>query len=68
MIMQNKPNSRKAKMNLTFYLTKDYGNKPCLRTPKNKPNQTQFQKVHLLSPGTKQGLKLQGAIILLYLA
>jgi len=40
--MQNKPNFQNAKMNLTFYSTKDYENKPNLRTPKNKPNQTQF--------------------------
>jgi hypothetical protein len=36
--MQNKPNFRKAKMNLTTYANKDYG-KMCLREPrKNKPN------------------------------
>jgi hypothetical protein len=40
--MQNKPNLRKAKMKLSFYSAKDYENKPRLRTPKNKPNQTQF--------------------------
>jgi len=28
-----KPNSRKAKMKLSFYSTKDYENKPRLRTP-----------------------------------
>jgi len=41
--MQNKPNFRKAKMNVTFYAQRDYEN---LRLPgqqKNKPNQTQFQ-------------------------
>jgi len=31
-IIQNKPNFRKAKMKLNFYLTKDYENKPRLRT------------------------------------
>jgi len=50
--MQNKPNSRKAKMKLNFYSTKDYENKPRLRAPakqsQNKPNQTQFQKGALL--------------------
>jgi hypothetical protein len=44
MILQNKPNSRKTEMKLNFYSAKDYENKPRLRTPKNKPNQTQFQK------------------------
>jgi hypothetical protein len=33
MIMQNKPNFRKAKMKLNSYSTKDYENKPRLRTP-----------------------------------
>ena len=31
--MQNKPNSRKAKMNLSSCSTKDYENEPRLRTP-----------------------------------
>jgi hypothetical protein len=31
--MQNKPNFRKAKMKLNFYSTRDYENKPRLRTP-----------------------------------
>jgi len=30
-------------MNLTYYSAKDYENKLRFRTPKNKPNQTQFQ-------------------------
>jgi len=33
MIMQNKPNSRKAKMNLNLYPAKDYENKLTHRTP-----------------------------------
>jgi hypothetical protein len=61
--MQNKPNFQKTEMKLNFYSAKDYGNESRLRTPKNKPNQTQscppkhqrrrIQKVHLLSPGAK---------------
>ena len=35
--MQNKPNFRKAKMNLNFCSTKDYENKPRLRTPPKQP-------------------------------
>jgi len=41
-IMQNKPNFRKARMNLNFYSTKDYENDNTFRLPENKPNQTQF--------------------------
>jgi hypothetical protein len=52
--MRNKPNSRKAKMNLTYCLTKDYENKPRLRTPKNKPNQTQFYPPPADSKGIRQ--------------
>ena len=39
---QYKPNSRKAKMNVTSILTKDYKNKPRLRTP---PKQTQSNPI-----------------------
>jgi hypothetical protein len=39
--MQNKPNFQKAEMKLNLYSAKDYENKPRLRIPKNKPNQTQ---------------------------
>ncbi len=35
---QYKPNFRKARMNLNFYLTKDYENKWQWRVRKNKPN------------------------------
>jgi hypothetical protein len=46
--MQNKPNSRKTKMNLNFYPTKYYENDNTFRLPENKPNtkpkQTQFPK------------------------
>jgi len=41
---QNKPNFRKARMNLNFYLTKDYENELCRKLQKNKPNQTQSPK------------------------
>ncbi len=40
-IMQNKPNFRKAKMNLNPYPTKYYENDNTFRLPENKPNQTQ---------------------------
>ena len=42
-IMQNKPNSRIAKMNLTFFPTKDYKNETAFGPKQNKPNQTQFK-------------------------
>ena len=41
---QNKPNFRKAKMNVTSILTKDYENETTFRVLENKPNQSQFQK------------------------
>ena len=40
---QNKPNFRKAKMNVNFFSEKDYKNELCRKLQKNKPNQTQFQ-------------------------
>jgi len=46
--MQNKANFRNDKMNTTFFLTKDYENKPAFGPQKNKPNQSQFQTGHLL--------------------
>ena len=42
LIMQNKPNFRKAQMNLNFYSTKDYENEIAFRLRKYKPNQSQF--------------------------
>jgi len=45
--MQNKPNFRKAKMNISSALTKDYENETAFSLRENKPNQTQFQKRHL---------------------
>ena len=39
---QNKPNFRKAGMNVNEVLTKDYENKNAFTITQNKPNQTQF--------------------------
>jgi len=36
--MQNKPNFRKAKMNVNIYYTKVYHNETAFRRGKNKPN------------------------------
>ena len=36
--MQNKPNFRKAKMNVSAVITKDYENKPNWTLGENKPN------------------------------
>ncbi len=47
---QNKPNFRKARMNLNFYSTKEYENVPLRRRGENKPNQTQFQTQRLSEP------------------
>ncbi len=44
LIMQNKPNFRKAKMNANAFSQKDYENKTTFRLEQNKPNQTQFQR------------------------
>jgi hypothetical protein len=38
MIMQNKANFRKAKMNINIYYTKSYNNETAFRRRKNKPN------------------------------
>jgi len=45
--MQNKPNFRKAQMNLNFYPQKHYENERLCRRRENKPNQTQFQTAHI---------------------
>ena len=42
--MQNKPNLRKAQMNVNTYNTKDYENISDWTLGENKPNQTQFPK------------------------
>ncbi len=44
---QYKPNSRKAKMNVTSILTKDYESERLCRLRRNKPNQTQLQTQRL---------------------
>ncbi len=44
LFMQNKPNFRKAKMNVNSLITTDYENKWQRRVRKNKPNQTQSPK------------------------
>jgi hypothetical protein len=43
--MQNKPNFRKAQMNVNAVTTKDYENARLRRFRQNKPNQTQFLKI-----------------------
>ena len=40
--MQNKPNFRKARMNVSSFITKDYRKNDAFAVQKNKPNQTQF--------------------------
>ena len=42
--MQNKPNFRKAKMNLNFYSTKDYENQGRLRTPAKQTQSNPISK------------------------
>ncbi len=41
--MQNKANFRKAKMNVTTFIAKEYENKSNWTLGENKPNQTQFK-------------------------
>jgi len=49
-IMQNKANLLNTQMQVSFVLTKDYENEIAFRFPKNKPNQSQFQTLHLWIP------------------
>jgi len=42
LFMQNKPNFRKAKMNVNLYVIKEYENETAFRLEQNKPNQSQF--------------------------
>jgi hypothetical protein len=42
LIMQNKANFQKARMNLNFYSKKEYENGPASTDQKNKANQSQF--------------------------
>ena len=70
--MQNKPNFKKAKMNITSYKPNNYKeNRLCARL-KNKPKQTQFLpyealakegQTHRRKPPVKLGAKEFGAII-----
>ncbi len=41
---QIKPNFRKAKMDVSLYVIKDYENVPLRRRGENKPKQSQFQR------------------------
>ncbi|MHC4602908.1 MAG: hypothetical protein ACYS6W_06205, partial [Planctomycetota bacterium] len=41
--IQNKPNFRKAKMNVTAFITMNYEQITMNNANKNKPNQSQFQ-------------------------
>ena len=43
---QNKPNLKKAKMDVNLFATKDYENETAFRLQKYKPKQTQFQTGH----------------------
>ncbi len=51
LFMQNKPNFRKAKMNVNIYYTKAYNNEIAFRRRKNKPNSNpikpNFQKAKM---------------------
>ena len=51
LFMQNKPNFQKAKMNVSFLITRDYDNLPVFRAPKNKPN-TKPNKPNFQRPKT----------------
>ena len=42
--MQNKPNFQNAQINVTSFITKDYGNISNWKLGENKPNQTQFPR------------------------
>jgi len=43
--MQNKPNFRKAQMNVNIYHAKAYKDETAFRRGKNKPNQTQSNPI-----------------------
>jgi hypothetical protein len=44
-VVQNKPNLRRAKINVSLFYRKDYGNLPAFGAKKNKPKQSQLQSV-----------------------
>ena len=50
---QSNPISQQPKMNESLYPKKGYENEPCPRSPRNKPNQTQFSS-HLPPPTRKR--------------
>ena len=52
--MQNKPNFKRAKMNVNIYYTNVYENISDWTLGQNKPNQSQFQTAHLLIDTTKR--------------
>ncbi len=57
-IMQNKPNFRKAKMNVNIYYTKAYNNETASGSRKNKPNSKPISskaKMNLKSLAKKSG-------------
>ncbi len=45
--MQNKPNVRKAKMNVNLTLTKDYRKNDCLAPQKTNPNKPNLRKAKM---------------------
>jgi len=52
--IQNKPNFRKAQINVTSVSTEDYENESASRVAQNKPNQTQFQRKKMLLLTTQE--------------
>ena len=54
--IQNKPNFRKARMNASSLLTKDYENEPCLQTPGKQTQSNPMSK-------QLQGPELSGMLI-----
>jgi hypothetical protein len=53
--MQNKPNFRKAQMNVNPYNTKEYENKWQRGVRKNKPNSNPISKYYPKGTGRKKG-------------
>jgi hypothetical protein len=58
--MQNKPNYKKGKMNVSAVKTKDYGNSRLAGYAQNKPNQTQFFSLFVDSQGICSRLVFSG--------
>ncbi len=58
----NKPNYKKAKMNVNKVLTKEYENKRFCRRAENKPKQTQSHRFYLKAVGfSPEGMKKDGS-------